>query len=248
MGKKYISWRRVSTQKQGQSGLGLESQETLIRGMIPYLGGGEIVADYCEVYTGTDLRGCKELQKAIKHAKDINGILIIARTDRFRNTIEALQIYEEMGEGNIVFCDVPHPDKFSITMAFAFAEREALMRSITTKAAFAAKAARGETWERNTDTSAARAVSCKMRTDARLDWLFNSVVGKYVQQRWQQGWSFMEILADLERLYEISPDVYCSRQGCKIGKGQLSKMITAYKEMQGAVDMSEKERRNGGKE
>lgn len=248
MGKKYISWRRVSTQKQGQSGLGLESQETLIRGMIPYLGGGEIVSDYCEVYTGTDLRGCKELQKAIKHAKEIGGVLIIARTDRFRNTVEALQIYEEMGEGNIVFCDVPHPDKFSITMAFAFAEREALMRSITTKAALAAKKARGETWERNTDTSAARAVSCKMRTDARLQWLFESVVGKYVQSRWQQGWSFMAILADLDRLYEISPEVYCSRQGCKIGKGQLSKMITAYKEMQGAADMSERDRRNGGKE
>lgn len=99
----------------------------------------------------------------------------------------------------------------------------------------------------NNDTSAAREVSCKMRTDARLDWLFNSVVGKYVQSRWQQGWSFTEILTDLERLYAISPDVYCSRQGCKIGKGQLSKMITAYKEMQGAADMCEVERRNAGK-
>lgn len=247
MARQYISWRRVSTQKQGQSGLGLESQETLIRGMIPYLGGGEVVADYCEVYTGTDLRGCKELQKAIKHAKDIGGVLIIARTDRFRNTVEALQIYEEMGEGNIVFCDVPHPDKFSITMAFAFAEREALMRSITTKAALAAKAARGETWVRNTDTTAANLASAKASTDRRLAWLMESVVGKYVQSRWQQGWSFTEILADLDRLYEISPDVYCSRQGCKIGKGQLSKMITAYKEMQGAVDMSERDRRNAGK-
>ena len=245
--RKYISWRRVSTQKQGQSGLGLESQETLIRGMIPYLGGGEVVADYCEVYTGTDLRGCKELQKAIKHAKDIGGVLIIARTDRFRNTVEALQIYEEMGEGNIVFCDVPHPDKFSITMAFAFAEREALMRSITTKAAFAAKAARGETWVRNTDTSVAVAASAKARTDARLEWIFESVVGKYVQQRWQQGWSFTEIWNDLQRLYEISPDVYCSRTGGRVSRGTLSKMITMYKDMQGAVDMSEVERRNAGK-
>lgn len=159
--KKFISWRRVSTQRQGQSGLGLESQKTLIKGMLPYLGGGEIVADYCEVYTGTDLRGCKELQKAIKHAKEIGGVLIIARTDRFRNTVEALQIYEEMGEGNIVFCDVPHPDKFSITMAFAFAEREALMRSITTKAALAAKKARGETWVRNSDTTKAIIQSAK---------------------------------------------------------------------------------------
>lgn len=180
--KKFISWRRVSTQKQGQSGLGLESQEALIRGMIPYLGGGEIIADYCEVYTGTDLRGCKELQKAIKHAKDIGGVLIIARTDRFRNTVEALQIYEEMGEGNIVFCDVPHPDKFSITMAFAFAEREALMRSITTKAAFAAKAARGETWVRNGDTTKAVAQSAKNRVQRAKDNPINIFFWKYVTQ------------------------------------------------------------------
>lgn len=180
--KKFISWRRVSTQKQGQSGLGLESQEALIRGMIPYLGGGEIIADYCEVYTGTDLRGCKELQKAIKHAKDIGGVLIIARTDRFRNTVEALQIYEEMGEGNIVFCDVPHPDKFSITMAFAFAEREALMRSITTKAAFAAKAARGETWVRNGDTTKAVAQSAINRVQRAKDNPVNIFFWKYVTQ------------------------------------------------------------------
>ena len=99
----------------------------------------------------------------------------------------------------------------------------------------------------NNDTSAARAVSCKMRTDARLDWIFNSVVGKYVQQRWQQGWSFTEIWNDLQRLYEISPDVYCSRTGGRVSRGTLSKMITMYKEMSGAVDMSEVDRRNAGK-
>lgn len=97
------------------------------------------------------------------------------------------------------------------------------------------------------NTTAANQASAKASTDRRLAWLMESVVGKYVQSRWQQGWSFTEILADLDRLYKISPDVYCSRTGCKIGKGQLSKMITAYKEMQGAADMSERERRNGGR-
>lgn len=246
MGKKYISWRRVSTLKQGRSGLGLEAQQEIIRYFVEREQ-GEIIADYTEVYTGKDLQGCKELRKAMAHAKEVGAVLVVAKSDRFRNTQEALQIYEEMGEGNIMFCDLPHTDKFTLTLFFALAEREALIVSIRTKQALAAKKARGETWVRNTDTTAARAVSCKMRTDARLDWLFNSVAGKYVQSRWQQGWSFMAILADLDRLYEISPDVYCSRQGCKIGKGQLSKMITAYKEMQGAVDMPERDRRNGGK-
>ena len=246
MCKNFVSWRRVSTLKQGRSGLGLEAQKEIIRYFVEREQ-GEILADYTEVYTGKDLQGCKELRKAMNHAKELGAVLVVAKSDRFRNTQEALQIYEEMGEGNIMFCDLPHTDKFTLTLFFALAEREALIVSIRTKQALAAKKARGEVWSRNTDTRAASQASAKASTDRRVAWLLESVVGKYVQSRWQQGWTFVDILADLDRLYEVSPDVYCSRQGCKIGKGQLSRMITAYKEMSGAADMSERERRNGGK-
>lgn len=101
--------------------------------------------------------------------------------------------------------------------------------------------------DKGADMTAANLASAKARTDARLEWIFESVVGKYVQQRWQQGWSFTEIWNDLQRLYEISPDVYCSRTGGRVSRGTLSKMITMYKEMSGAVDMSEVDRRNAGK-
>jgi hypothetical protein len=147
----------------------------------------------------------------------------------------------------IHFTDMPVVNTMILGVFASVAQYERELISARTKAALRAKVERGETWVRNTDTTAANQASAKASTDRRLAWLMESVVGKYVQQRWQQGWSFTEILADLERLYEISPDVYCSRQGCKIGKGQLSKMITAYKEMQGAVDMPEVERRNAGK-
>lgn len=143
MAKKYVSWRRVSTQKQGNSGLGLEAQKEIIRYFIEH-DGGEWVADYEECYTGTELSGCVELRKAMEHAKKDGAILIIAKSDRFRNTIEALQVYEEMGDGNIMFCDLPHTDKFTLTLFFAIAEREALLVSIRTTQALAAKKARGE--------------------------------------------------------------------------------------------------------
>lgn len=155
MNKKYISWRRVSTFKQSNSGLGLEAQKGIIHYFVER-DGGELVADYAECYTGTELSGCVELRKAIDHAKKIGAILIIAKTDRFRNTIEALQVYEEMGEGNIMFCDLPHTDKFTLTLFFALAEREALIVSIRTKQALAVKKAQGaklgaanETYQRN---------------------------------------------------------------------------------------------------
>ena len=141
--KKFVSWRRVSTKRQGSSGLGLEAQKEIIRYFVEREG-GELVADFKECYTGTDLNGCTELKKAIALAKENEAVLIIAKTDRFRNTIEALQVYDDMGDGNIMFCDLPHTDKFTLTLFFALAEREALIVSIRTKQALAAKKARGE--------------------------------------------------------------------------------------------------------
>lgn len=143
MDKKYVSWRRVSTQKQGNSGLGLEAQKEIIRFFIERAE-GEWIADYEECYTGTELNECIELKRAIEHAKREGAVLIIAKSDRFRNTIEALRVYEEMGDGNIMFCDLPHTDKFTLTLFFALAEREALLVSIRTKQALAAKKARGD--------------------------------------------------------------------------------------------------------
>lgn len=143
MAKKYVSWRRVSTKKQGGSGLGLEAQKEIIRYFIEH-DGGDWIADYEECYTGTDLSGCAELKKAMDFAMKNNAVLIIAKTDRFRNTIEALQVYDRMGEGNIMFCDLPHTDKFTLTLFFALAEREALIVSIRTKQALDAKKVRGE--------------------------------------------------------------------------------------------------------
>lgn len=134
--KKFVSWRRVSTKKQGKSTLGLEAQRDIINHFVN-VENGQLIADFCEVYTGKDLNGCVELRKAIEFAKGNDAILVIAKTDRFRNTIEALQIYDEMGEGKIYFCDIPHTDKFTLTLFFALAEREAMLVSIRTKAALA---------------------------------------------------------------------------------------------------------------
>lgn len=125
------------------SGLGLEAQADIIKHFVN-AEHGELIADYCEVFTGKELSGCVELRKAIAHCKREGAILIIAKTDRFRNTIEALQIYDEMGTGNIYFCDLPSSDKFTLTLFFALAEREATIVSIRTKAALDAKKARNE--------------------------------------------------------------------------------------------------------
>ena len=243
MGKKYISWRRVSTQKQGMSGLGLEAQQEIIRYFVEREQ-GEIIADYTEVYTGKDLQGCKELRKAMAHAKEVGGVLVIAKSDRFRNTQEALQIYEEMGDGNIMFCDLPHTDKFTLTLMFAIAEREALMISLRTKQALAAKRARGETWVRNTDTTAANQASAKASTDRRIAWLTTSPVCKYIRAKYEQGMSFTDMVEDLAKMYKIAPEIYCTRTGAAFTKGSLWKVWAWCREQSEPSELSEKEKRN----
>ena len=143
MDKRYVSWRRVSTFKQSKSGLGLDAQKEIIHYFVEREG-GQLIADYAECYTGKDLDGCCELRKAMSLAKKEEAVHVIAKTDRFRNTIEALQIYEEMGDGHIMFCDLPHTDKFTLTLFFALAEREALIVSIRTKQALKALKERGD--------------------------------------------------------------------------------------------------------
>jgi len=142
MEKRFISWRRVSTAKQRGSHLGLEAQKSIIDFFIEREK-GELIADYEECHSGTDLAGCTELKKAKAHCKRIGATLIIAKTDRCRDTIEALQLYEEMN-GHIYFCDLPHTDKFTLTLFFSLAEREAMIVSLRTKQALAALKARGD--------------------------------------------------------------------------------------------------------
>lgn len=244
MGKKYISYLRVSTQKQGAEGLGISAQRSMCEQFVRSKG-GEIVREFLDVESGKS-RTRAELWQAIEYAKANNIPLVIAKLDRLARDVEFT--FKVMNTGiEIHFTDMPVVNTMILGVFASVAQYERELISARTKAAFAAKAARGETWVRNTDTSVAVAASAKARTDARLEWIFESVVGKYVQQRWQQGWPFTEIWNDLQRLYEISPDVYCSRTGGRVSRGTLSKMITMYKDMSSAVDMSEVDRRNAGK-
>lgn len=175
--KKFVSWRRVSTKKQENSGLGLAAQSDIINYFVN-AEQGELIADFAETYTGKDLAGCVELHNAIEFAKENDAILIIAKTDRFRSTIEALQIYDDMGEGKIYFCDLPHTDKFTLTLFFALAEREAKIVSIRTKAALAEKRKQGFKLGRASgcDCSAANEASAKARRGKALNNENNKII------------------------------------------------------------------------
>ncbi|MBR3467402.1 MAG: recombinase family protein [Bacteroidales bacterium] len=210
MSKKFISWRRVSTKQQGASHLGLEAQKSIIDHFVK-VEGGELIADYSEVYTGTELSGCTQLRKAMKRCKKEGATLIIAKTDRFRNTVEALQIFDEM-EGDIYFCDLPAQEKFVLTLFFALAEREALLISIRTKSALAAKKARGEKtggtnelWGKITGASrkdavtAAAVVSAKVRRDKAKNDPANIAFKEFMED-WRESGKALDWAAIADKL------------------------------------------------
>lgn len=239
MKKQFISWRRVSTKGQGLSKLGLEAQKTIIDYFVN-AEGGELIADYCEVYTGTELSGCTELRKAIDHCKQSGATLIIAKTDRFRNTIEALEIFDEV-DGKIFFCDLPANEKFILTLFFALAEREAKLVSIRTKAALdeirdeikengghMSKAGR---WihsiggQKGQDTSAASAAAAVNHAKRARSWKDRSALFTWVENQVRRGRPRQEILADAKAMFEKNPSMYGTRRGCALCEGTLSRWV-----------------------
>ena len=81
----------------------------------------------------------------------------------------------------------------------------------------------------SSDRSEARLASIVKRTNAKLDWQLNSPLAKYLRARWQQGWSFVQLLEDGERMFEIDPKTYCTNRGCKINRNCLSDLIKLWK-------------------
>lgn len=236
MSRQFISWRRVSTDSQGKSRLGLSAQKTIIDHFIQ-IEEGELIADYCEVYTGTELSGCAQLRKAIEHCKASGATLIIAKTDRFRNTVEALQIFDEV-KGNIYFCDLPSNEKFMLTLFFALAEREALLVSIRTKAALGAiqnniaqnggHMSKSGRWikklgrEKGCDMSAAVSVSAMNSMKRAREWRNSSALYMWVENQLLRRTPRKEILEQAQALYEKNPSIYGTREGRPLSKGLLS--------------------------
>lgn len=137
---KIVSYTRVSTDRQGASGLGLQAQTAAIADYARQHG-GEIVASYQDVESGKN-NDRPELAKALAHAKKAKAALVIAKLDRLsRDAAFLLQL--QAASVRIVIADQPHIDKmmFGILAVFAESERDAISKR--TKAALAAAKARG---------------------------------------------------------------------------------------------------------
>lgn len=144
----YVAYYRVSTKKQGESGLGLQAQRTYIE---HFYQGKNIIAEFTDVRSGKDIIGRAELQKALALCRQRKAILVVAKVDRLsRDTEQALMIYRELEE-RLESCDIPNLDKFSLTLFMAIADRERELTSIRTKVALVQKVKRAGQWRRGSE-------------------------------------------------------------------------------------------------
>jgi DNA invertase Pin-like site-specific DNA recombinase len=137
---KFIAYYRVSTDKQGKSGLGLEAQRDAVT---QYLNGGSwsLLADYTEVESGKrDDR--PQLLRAMAHCRLSGAKLIIAKLDRLSRDAAFLLTLQK-GDVAFVAADMPHADNFTVGVLALVAQREREMISQRTKAALAAAKRRG---------------------------------------------------------------------------------------------------------
>ncbi len=136
----FVAYSRVSTARQGKSGLGLEAQREAVR---TYLNGGRwsLVAEFTEVESGKK-NDRPELAKALQACRVYGAKLVIAKLDRLSRDAHFLLGLEKAGV-DFVAADMPHANRLTVGIMAMVADEERRMISQRTKAALAAAKKRG---------------------------------------------------------------------------------------------------------
>jgi DNA invertase Pin-like site-specific DNA recombinase len=134
--QKFVAYLRVSTQKQGRSGLGLEGQRQAVLAFVASRGGEIIAPEFVEVESGRNNER-PQLEKALKRCRVTRSTLVVAKLDRLsRNAVFLLKLQE--GNVPLIAADMPDANEMTVGVMALVARQEAKAVSERTKAALAA--------------------------------------------------------------------------------------------------------------
>ena len=199
-----VAYYRVSTKRQGDSGLGLEAQRVAVMEQAKR-SGCAVIAEYQEIESGRkDDR--PELAKAIAHARSAKATLIVAKLDRLsRRALYILQALQDASDVKFAICDLPGATPLTIGIYALVAQEEAEKISARTKAALAVRRSKGLPLGVNvtgrsylTAEGAARGRSKAAQTHrTKAHRAYAHLVPKILHYR-KQGWSFQKIADSLQ--------------------------------------------------
>lgn len=141
MATQFIAYYRVSTQRQGQSGLGIEAQHATVEAFLSGRPDAELLAEFLDVESGKK-NDRPKLQEALALCRATGATLLIAKLDRLSRNAAFMLGLRDSGV-QFVACDMPHADAFTVGIMALLAQKERELISERTKAALAAAKARG---------------------------------------------------------------------------------------------------------
>lgn len=194
---RYVSYIRVSTARQGQSGLGLEAQQAAVAAFVQQRG-GEVLAEYVEVESGRKADR-PQLAAALAEAKRQGAVLLIAKLDRLARNVAFISGLLESG-AEVQACDMPEANRFVLHIMAAVAEQEAEAISARTKAALQAAKARGVAlgWaqpQRDAEAHRAAVAAGAASTAAKADTFAERL--RLIVQSFAEGASLRDIAREL---------------------------------------------------
>lgn len=140
--QKFVAYLRVSTAKQGRSGLGLEAQREAVRHFVASHCGKIIAPEFVEVETGKR-NDRPYLESALKRCRLTGATLVVAKLDRLSRNAAFLMTLRDSGV-SFVAADLPEANTMTVGVMAVVAQHEREAISQRTKAALAAAKARGK--------------------------------------------------------------------------------------------------------
>lgn len=135
----YTPYYRVSTQKQGISGLGLEAQQAAVRAFVP--DSAQLLGEFVEIESGKQNQR-PQLLAAMAEARRVGSTLLIAKLDRLSRNASFILALRDSGV-DFVCCDMPDANTLTVGLFAVLAQHERETISKRTKDALTAKKARG---------------------------------------------------------------------------------------------------------
>ena len=217
----YVAYLRVSTQKQGYSGLGLEAQREIIQ---KYLCDRMPIAEYIEIESGRKKERPK-LKEALALCRKDGATLIVAKLDRLARSVSFLSNLLE-SDVDIVFCDFSEANKMVLHIISAISQYEAELIAARTKASLQAKKSRGfklgnpeHLMDKHKQAIRNSIRSCKEKADNNPN---NKRAVAMLRTLIKEEYT-LKSMADT-----LNKEGFVTSQGCSFSKSTVYKLIKRY--------------------